>query len=139
MDGRAILPQGWHAMSPLLNPDGSFNCGLWDGVRTSVGGVRYYYIDFGISSLGESWVQGRDGQERAPELSEEGKLYDPYKLDVYILGMTYGELIMVRLVPSGLQHEGSLTIRSALGQGRLPMALNSLNDSHGAKRPTFGS
>jgi len=34
-----------------------------------------------------------DGQERAPELLTE-QPYDPYKLDVYILGMAYQHLLI---------------------------------------------
>ncbi|KAG8907723.1 hypothetical protein FRB99_002519 [Tulasnella sp. 403] len=60
--------------------------------RTAVGGVRYYFIDFGISTRDQDLTVGLDGQERAPELSID-QPYDPYKLDVYVLGMAYNRLL----------------------------------------------
>lgn len=90
MDARALLPDGWHPQNWQAYLNGStlvFNLS-----RTAVGGVRYYYIDFGISTFRESLVTGIHGQERAPELSETA-MYDPYKLDVYILGKAYSEYI----------------------------------------------
>ncbi|KAG8895599.1 hypothetical protein FRB99_000436 [Tulasnella sp. 403] len=60
--------------------------------RTAVGGVRYYFVDFGISTRDQDKVVGVDGQERAPELSSDIP-YDPYKLDVYGLGRAYKTLL----------------------------------------------
>lgn len=91
MDGRAMFPEGFHAQQWLFYPDArpiDLNAS-----RTAVGGVRYYFIDFGISSLDEDKVLGVDGQERAPELSDSVP-YDPYKLDVYILGQVYRGFIL---------------------------------------------
>ena len=51
-------------------------------------GARYYFIDFGISSRDQDSVLGADGQVHAPELSNF-KSYNPFKLDIYILGSTY--------------------------------------------------
>ena len=56
--------------------------------------VTYYYIDFGISTLftcddTNRLVTGRAGLDRdVPELSEELP-YDPFKVDVFILGNLY--------------------------------------------------
>lgn len=50
--------------------------------------MTYYFIDFGLATHGENQTTGLDGQERAPELSDTVP-YDPYKLDVYILGMAF--------------------------------------------------
>ncbi|KAG8914066.1 hypothetical protein FRC01_004239 [Tulasnella sp. 417] len=50
--------------------------------------VSYYFVDFGLSTHQKSLTLGLAGQEDAPELSEKIP-YDPYKLDVYILGMAY--------------------------------------------------
>lgn len=92
MDGRALFPKGWHPQLRATFPDGTE---MKDPApsRTAVGGVRYYFIDFGISSRNRDSVLGIDGQEPAPELSATVP-YDPYKLDVYILGMAYRHLLL---------------------------------------------
>lgn len=61
--------------------------------------VRYYYIDYGISSLfpnneSRRFVVGIDGRERdVPELSAEVP-YDPFKTDVCILGRFFQKQII---------------------------------------------
>ncbi|KAG8990311.1 hypothetical protein FRB94_013490 [Tulasnella sp. JGI-2019a] len=96
MDARAMFPKGWHPQRTaiLLNGDRIKNM---NASRTAAGSVRYYYIDFGISSHNEDSVQGLNGQERAPELSDDIP-YDPYKLDVYILGMLYQHFLVEKHV-----------------------------------------
>lgn len=69
--------------------------------RTASGGVRYLFIDFGISSLGEEKVLGFAGIVKAPELSEMYP-YDPFKVDVYILGKMY-ERLFAEVKPFSLQ------------------------------------
>lgn len=86
-----MFPKGWHPADLGRYPDGrtmSFTAGY---TRTAVGGVRYYYIDFGLSTCAQDLTTGTLGQVRAPELSAT-VAYDPYKLDVYGLGQTYREL-----------------------------------------------
>ncbi|KAG8895380.1 hypothetical protein FRB99_000617 [Tulasnella sp. 403] len=91
MDGSALFPRGWHPQSFFLERSGR---PLKDEKpsRTARGGVRYYIIDFGISTRGQAKTVGFDGQERVPELSDDVP-YDPYKLDVYVLGMAYKRLL----------------------------------------------
>lgn len=92
MDGRRLYPAGWHPQRWRVFPNGeSMKDG--DPSRTAVGGVRYYLIDFGISSQNQDQVLGVDGQEPSPELSNDVP-YDPYKLDVYILGMAYRHFLI---------------------------------------------
>ncbi|KAG8893787.1 hypothetical protein FRB99_001706 [Tulasnella sp. 403] len=74
-----------------LEPDGR-PLQLQEPSRTAAGGVRYYFIDFGISTRDQDRVVGVNGQERAPELSSDVP-YDPYKLDVYDLGRAYKTLL----------------------------------------------
>ncbi|KAG8926386.1 hypothetical protein FRC01_008926 [Tulasnella sp. 417] len=93
MDGRALFPHGWHPQSLLTSRDGLHNAGF-PSLR-EVEQLRYYFIDFGISSWNEDMTVGDIGQERAPELSETIP-YDPYKLDVYILGMEYSKFFEAR-------------------------------------------
>lgn len=92
MDGRAMFPKGWHPQAWDFLPSGKAPRGD-PRTRTAVGGVRYYFIDFGIASQNKDMVVGFDGQERAPELSDT-EPYDPYKLDVYVLGMVYQHFIV---------------------------------------------
>lgn len=88
-----MFPQGWHPQEIDSFPNGRSLPNRYTASRTAIGGVRYYYIDFGISSFHKRRVLGIHGQERAPELSENVP-YDPYKLDVYILGKTYSDFVI---------------------------------------------
>ncbi|KAG8842241.1 hypothetical protein FRB96_005845 [Tulasnella sp. 330] len=92
MDGRAMFPGGWHPQQDLRTPDGQ-RLQNQNSSRTAAGGVRYYIIDFGISTHGKDQSIGFNGQERAPELSNRVP-YNPYKLDVYILGMMYQHFLV---------------------------------------------
>lgn len=92
MDARGLFPKGWHPQHEIRFPDGS-PLKNQNPSRTAIGGVKYYYIDFGIATRGEAQTVGFAGQERAPELSFD-VLYDPYKLDVYIIGMMYQHLLI---------------------------------------------
>ncbi|KAG8927573.1 hypothetical protein FRC03_011492 [Tulasnella sp. 419] len=93
MDARRLFPEGWHPMEPVYLPDlRPAGPGL---SRTKTGGVRYYFIDFGLASQGESLVLGQDGQERAPELETGDEThYNPFRLDVYILGKAFEEYML---------------------------------------------
>ncbi|KAG8913702.1 hypothetical protein FRC01_004417 [Tulasnella sp. 417] len=93
LDARALLPDGWHPQSYNVSRDSQRALRI-PPIREA-GGVRYYFIDFGISTLGRNTTLGTLGQERAPELSAEIP-YDPYKLDVYILGMAYAKFLALR-------------------------------------------
>ncbi|KAG8869656.1 hypothetical protein FRB97_004377 [Tulasnella sp. 331] len=92
MDARGMFPKGWHPQQWTREPNGKDLKGQ-NSTRTAAGGVRYYFIDFGISTRGNDSVLGLDGQEEAPELSDDVP-YNPYKLDVYILGMMYKHFII---------------------------------------------
>ncbi|KAG8947766.1 hypothetical protein FRC00_008940, partial [Tulasnella sp. 408] len=94
MDGRELYPRGWHPQRRNFYPNGKA-MGGGDPSRTAVGGVRYYFIDFGISSKDQDEVLGIHGQELSPELSDTVP-YNPYKLDVYILGMAYQHFLIER-------------------------------------------
>jgi len=92
MDGRTMFPKGCHPQSTAQLPSGRYISNKSPS-RTAAGGVRYYFIDFGIATQGEDSSLGLLGQERAPELSDTVP-YDPYKLDVYILGMMYQHFLV---------------------------------------------
>ncbi|GBE86795.1 hypothetical protein SCP_1000370 [Sparassis crispa] len=72
------------------SPDGIF---MLSSLSRSDHSVRYYFIDFGISSLigkGESpYVLGREGRDKElPEMSSEVP-YDAFKVDIFVLGNLY--------------------------------------------------
>ncbi|KAG9019231.1 hypothetical protein FRB90_005062 [Tulasnella sp. 427] len=94
MDGRRLYSLGWHPQEWEVLPNGK-SMKQSNPSRTAVGGVRYYFIDFGISTKDQDETLGVDGQEPAPELSDDVP-YDPFKLDVYILGMAYRHFFIER-------------------------------------------
>lgn len=93
MDARALYLDGWHPQDPHRDPQGRLFA--WDDIRsrTAVGGARYYFIDFGISSWKQDLVTGLDGQQLAPELLTF-EAYDPYKVDVYLLGVAFRQVLV---------------------------------------------
>ncbi|KAI0077838.1 hypothetical protein K474DRAFT_1707019 [Panus rudis PR-1116 ss-1] len=90
MDGRPLFPQGHHPVRMDYTEDA-----LWDAPSLSRidHPVKYYFVDFGISSRfrpGENpLVVGEVGRDKEPpELSKEIP-YNPFMLDIYILGNVY--------------------------------------------------
>lgn len=80
-------------------------CILFPPLSRSEHPVRYYFIDFGISSQfakGDSpYVLGRQGRDKeVPELSSDIP-YNAFKVDIFILGNLYKkEFIQVCLLES---------------------------------------
>ena len=76
--------------------------------------VRYYYIDFGLSTLFKEGdpplVLGRTGRDKEiPELSNEIP-YDAYRADVFALGnLYYKEFLSVRSFPTPYEPPSSDT------------------------------
>ncbi|GBE86772.1 hypothetical protein SCP_1000140 [Sparassis crispa] len=90
MDARSLYPQGHHPVRLEASRDGIF---MLSPLSRSDHPVRYYFIDFGISSLiprGESpYVLGRQGRDKElPEMSSEVP-YNAFKVDIFILGNLY--------------------------------------------------
>ncbi|KAL5513763.1 hypothetical protein ACEPAH_4164 [Sanghuangporus vaninii] len=88
MDADPLFPKGFHPTASILDASGSKPA--YPKRRRDVDGVRYYFIDFGISSkfeLGEERkVTGIDGQDdEVPELSESVP-YNPFQTDIFIIG-----------------------------------------------------
>ncbi|KAG8994245.1 hypothetical protein FRB94_010036 [Tulasnella sp. JGI-2019a] len=93
MDARAMFPRGWHPQQYAFLPNGRSVLPTEKASRTAAGGVRYYFIDFGISTQDADSVTGIYCQEPCPELSSTVP-YNPYKLDIFIIGMSYKKSLL---------------------------------------------
>lgn len=104
MDADAMYPDGFHPARYRYKRDYS---GWAPYVPRSAVGVKYYFVDFGISvhipeDAHSKLVTGRQGRDQEPpELSSPKNTdqhpYDPFKLDVFIIGnMFKHELCEVR-------------------------------------------
>ncbi|EJC99794.1 uncharacterized protein FOMMEDRAFT_127977 [Fomitiporia mediterranea MF3/22] len=92
MDGTNIYPNGFHPTFAMYTLDGLGPANPQR--RRDVSHVKYYFTDFGISSDfnpqdNTRLVTGVNGQDRdVPELSRTVP-YDPFAVDVFILGNLY--------------------------------------------------
>ena len=88
MDANTLFPLGYHPVNHDFLPD---NSGLAPYGSRALASVKYYYIDFGISSylpphVHPKLVVGRFGRDQhVPELSDNIP-YDPFKVDICIIG-----------------------------------------------------
>ena len=88
MDADALYPRGYHPVGQSFLPD---NSAIAPRLSREHHRVKYYYVDFGISSYippgsSDRLVVGEFGREReVPELSATVP-YDPFKVDVFIIG-----------------------------------------------------
>lgn len=99
MDWRPMIDEPFHPIHNDLSLDGEYNIEVRPRSQAP---VRYYFIDFGLSTWFETkqtapLVTGRYGREQSvPEL-QSSKPYDPFKVDVFILGTFFQrDLISVR-------------------------------------------
>lgn len=89
MDASGVIPRGFH-FARRTTHDGRWGLLKWRE-RWSVRPIKYYYIDFGLSSkypadatnILDIGIVGQD--KTVPERSLEVP-YDPFKMDVYQLG-----------------------------------------------------
>lgn len=95
MDASGLYPCGHH---PILHDYLAHDLSQRAPVLSrQAGSVKYYYIDFGISSrfdgeVANKRVLGSKGLDKsAPELSDTTP-YDPFKLDIYLLGNFFREV-----------------------------------------------
>ena len=97
-DGSAMYPSGFHPVRTTNDETGLYR--VRHNSRRSVKYVRYYFIDFGLSTLfedGESHlVTGSVAQDPdIPELSDDIP-YDAFAMDIFTLGNVFGkELVQV--------------------------------------------
>ena len=83
-----MYPEGFHPISLRRTPDYSDNAKYQS--RTTAG-AKYYYVDFGISvhipeALRPKMVTGILGRDQDPPELSETVPYDPFKLDIFIIG-----------------------------------------------------
>lgn len=92
LDPTFLFPGGTHPRNLYLDKSGLEEAKAIR--RAAVPNLKYYFIDFGMSSHfedpnGAHRVLGQDGQcQDVPELSSEVP-YDPFPADVFILGDLY--------------------------------------------------
>ncbi|KAK0430632.1 kinase-like domain-containing protein [Armillaria borealis] len=98
MDHRRVMPKGYH-FAFNASHDGV----EWDlptEIRCRVGPVDYYYIDFEFAEcfpdgIDKALVSGMVGQ-RVPEMKDSDEvLYNPFKADVYQLGIAMLDIFEV--------------------------------------------
>lgn len=88
MDAAVMFPKGFHPMHELTLPDISGFAPVLHRIDVP---VKYYFIDFGISTRfapdqNPRLVLGTLGlDDEVPELSDTVP-YDPFKTDVFIIG-----------------------------------------------------
>ena len=87
MEGSALFPDGHPAVLKESSPDLSGDARYITRLAAAKP-VKYYFIDFGISTEGCDTVLGYDGQVGAPELSGLVE-YNPYKLEVFFLAQHF--------------------------------------------------
>ena len=95
MDASAMYPRGFHPVQLDFLPDIR---GWAHPLPRLFTPVRYYYVDFGLSvkfppEKYPKTVTGADGQDQeVPELSWKDP-YDPFKVDIFILGNVFRQTI----------------------------------------------
>lgn len=92
MDGHPLFPYGHHPVRRGHSPDSVHELVPLSRIDHP---VRYYLIDFGISSRfppgASSFVVGRQGRDKdLPELSSDVP-YNAFKVDIFTLGNLYGK------------------------------------------------
>jgi len=83
-----MYPQGHHPVATMYLPDGRTPV---FPLPRSMASVKYYYVDFGISvsipaDVFPKLAQGTAGRDREPPELSSMSPYDPFKLDVFIIG-----------------------------------------------------
>ena len=98
MDAAAMFPRSFHPMVQTHLPDLSAAAPM---LSRSTVPIHYYIIDFGISTQftpdQSTLVVGTLGLDREPPELSDSVPYDPFKLDVFLIGnMVRRRLIGVR-------------------------------------------
>ena len=103
MDADAMFPEGFHPIHLRYKRDYS---GWADYIPRSTAGVKYYFVDFGISSYipedDERFVVGNFGRDREPPELSATDPYDPFKLDIFIIGNMLRQDFYEVMIPRSL-------------------------------------
>ena len=88
MDADTMYPDGYHPIALEFTRDYS---ALAEYQSRAAAGAKYYYVDFGISvhipnGLEDRLVLGTFGRDRDPPELSNVNPYDPFKLDIFIIG-----------------------------------------------------
>lgn len=98
MDGSTLFPDGFHPVLDFASPDLA-EPSAWHYLRyTLPHPVKYYFTDFGISvhiphEQQPKFVTGTHGIDRSPPELSATLPYDPFKLDIFILGNFFRKTI----------------------------------------------
>ena len=142
MDASEIFPLGFHPLQQYQLPDMS---GPSPKVPRECCRVRYYYIDYDISSYfppdeaSSKKVVGILGRDReVPELSPDVP-YDPFKVDIFIIGnMFHQEFSLVCIPFTALSHSPSLNgyLQKYSNADFLKPLIDAMKATDPAARPT---
>jgi hypothetical protein len=125
MDATPLFPgMECHPLYIMASRDGRL---YLNPLTRSEAPVKYYFIDFGLATRFEKGraglVTGADGRDRdVPELSDHVP-YDPFKVDVFILGNCY--------------RTEFLNVRNSLPQGGLSFTSQDRNSTASASLVLF--
>jgi serine/threonine protein kinase len=102
MDESRVIPKGSHFVNPRTHT-GFYGFFSWND-RCSVGPVDYSYIDFGLSLYfpgGKDTARHLGTLRTFPTIPELSQIvpYNPFKVDIFQLGLTIHKIIDVRLHP----------------------------------------
>ncbi|KAI0040246.1 hypothetical protein FA95DRAFT_1566568 [Auriscalpium vulgare] len=90
MDASAMYPKGFHPVEQDYLPDHSGGAPRYSRLTA---GVKYYFVDYGISSEfpvdsdpASRLVVGDLGRDQEPPELSDTVPYDPFKLDIFLIG-----------------------------------------------------
>lgn len=90
MDGEPLFPQGHHPVRLDYLEDATHDA---PHLTRFDHPVKYYFIDFGISSYFDPGtvplVVGTQGRDKEPPELDDHRPYNPFPLDIFILGNVY--------------------------------------------------
>lgn len=90
MDASHLFPKGHHPVRLDYTADAVFDA---PHLTRSDNPVKYYFVDFGLSSHFKSddspLVLGTKGRDKEPPELSDRQPYDPFPLDIFILGNLY--------------------------------------------------
>ena len=135
-----MYPNGFHPRDTFLTPDYSSFAKYYSRTRRP---VKYYFIDFGISTKFNETdtnrvVSGRKGlDQEVPELHMRDE-YDAFALDVFILGNVYKKVLVS--VRTGVKVHGKISadINSEISKPMLSETPLRLDDVRRTRRPANG-